>query len=382
MRATLEDIISRLRHGDYKNEEHVRLAIICRILAKLGWDIWNPIEVNAEFPAIRSEDTSRVDVALFMPPQWLRPAVFFEVKAVGKLMGSIEAAERQLRDYNRNNQAELSVLTDGRIWRFYLASASGEFSQKCFEKFDILDEKSALDDIELALDAFLSKDALQMGMAVDEARSYLRRTDAQRIMFDVLPLSQRDAVENPSLSLVECFINRCTERGVECSKEDAINFVRSSHNRPSPISPPQSHATQLSNTLPIYSETQKGNSQIERTSTEVLLMQGRRGTKASGKNLPSGKFVVFCNSIAADASLGFIKDERGYYPQYRDLVNSKILIPEETNNGIRVYRLTRDYEFSSSSAAASVFLGNICKWPQRMEERMNNWLIEVFVKLA
>ena len=361
MRVTLEDIISRLRHGDYKNEEHVRQAIVCRLLEKLGWDIWNPIEVNAEFPAIRSEDASRVDVALFMPPQWLRPAVFFEVKAVGKLSGSIEAAERQLRDYNRNNQAEISVLTDGRMWRFYLASASGEFAQKCFEKLDILDEESALDDVELALDAFLSKDALQLGKAIEEARTYLKRTDAQRIMYEVLPISQRDADENPALSLVDCFIKRCSEKGVECTKEDATNFIRNSRHRPSTTT-----AIIQSVQLPIHSITQTDNSRTKRFMTETLLIQGRRGTKATGKNLPTGRFVVFSNSIAAEPSSGFMKDDRGYYPLYRDLVNNKLLIPEEVN-GICVYRLMRDYEFSSSSAAASVFMGVSASGPREWQ---------------
>lgn len=364
MRAALEDIISRLRHGDYKNEEHVRQAIVCRLLAKLGWDIWNPIEVNAEFAAIRSEDASRVDVALFMPPQWLRPAVFFEVKAVGKLAGCIEAAERQLRDYNRNNQAEISVLTDGRIWRFYLASASGEFSQKCFEKLDILDEESSLDDVELAFDAFLSKDALQLGKAVEEARTYLKRTDAQRIMFEVLPISQRDADENPSLSLVDCFIKRCSERGVECAKEDATNFIRNSRHRQSSTTTIIQPAVSQ---VPINSIAQTDNFRTERSLNETLLIQGRRGTKASGKNLPTGRFVVFSNSIAAEPSSGFMKDERGYYPLYRDLVNNKVLIPEETN-GIRVYRLMRDYEFSSSSAAASVFMGVSASGPREWQK--------------
>lgn len=131
MKEILSDVIKRLRNGEYKNEEHVRLSLVCRILEYLGWDIWNPREVFSEFAAIPQEDASRVDIALFMPPQLLRPAVFIEVKAVGKLAATIQSAELQLRNYNRNNQADISILTDGQIWHFYLSSASGEFSDKC-----------------------------------------------------------------------------------------------------------------------------------------------------------------------------------------------------------------------------------------------------------
>ena len=369
MRATLEEIISRLRHGDYKNEEHVRLAIVCRLLNKLGWDIWNPIEVNAEFSAMRTEDASRVDVAIFMPPQWLRPAVFVEVKSVGKLMGDIDAAERQLRDYNRNNQADISVLTDGRIWRFYLASASGEFSQKCFEKLDMLDDESVLDDVELAFDAFLSRSALQSGKAVEEARTYLKRTDAQRIMYEVLPLSQRDADENPTLSLVDCFIKRCVERGVECEKNEALNFVRNSRHRQSPLNAiVQPSVGQLSNqTLPARLTTKTDTSRTKQSSVEILFIQGKRGTDASGHELSNGKFVVFANSFAAELSPGFKDSDAAPCRVYHELVKKKILCVE-TVNGIRVYKLMRDYEFSSSSAAASVFLGVSASGPREWKK--------------
>lgn len=358
MRTTLEEIISRLRHGDYKNEEHVRQAIVCRLLKKLGWDIWNPVEVNSEFSAMRTEDSSRVDIALFMPPQWLRPAVFVEVKAVGKLLGDIDAAECQLRDYNRNNQADISVLTDGRIWRFYLASAPGEFHQKCFEKLDILDDESVLDDVELALDAFLSRNALQSGKAVEEARTYLKRTDAQRIMYDVLPLSQRDADEDPALSLVDCFIKRCMERGVECDKNDALNFVLNSRSRQTLQSAiVQSSVSQLPRqALPVRPVVKAASAKANQFPEGTLFIQGKHGTNASGQQLPSGKFVVFANSLAAELTPNFKESNAASSRVYQELVKKKMLCIENSN-GIRVYRLIRDYEFSSSSAAASVFLG-------------------------
>ena len=120
MRSILDDIAARLRAGDYKNEEHVRLAIVARLLDVLDWNIWNPTEVNTEFSPVRNEDASRVDIAVFMPPQYHRPAIFIEVKAVGKLTPYIDSAETQLRDYNRNNQAEISNKNALKIW-IYLA---------------------------------------------------------------------------------------------------------------------------------------------------------------------------------------------------------------------------------------------------------------------
>ena len=45
MNDALKDIVIRLRDNQYKNEEHIRLGVVYRLLNELGWDIWNPQEV-------------------------------------------------------------------------------------------------------------------------------------------------------------------------------------------------------------------------------------------------------------------------------------------------------------------------------------------------
>ena len=122
----------------YKNEEHVRLSLVMRLVQALGWNIWDPIEVNSEFVPVPTEDQTKVDLALFLTPYI--PTIFIEIKAVGKLEGNINIIERQMRDYNRNNTALFSIITDGRKWRFYFSQTGGEFSQKCFKTLDILED--------------------------------------------------------------------------------------------------------------------------------------------------------------------------------------------------------------------------------------------------
>jgi len=46
MKDTLEDIREKLNEGIFTNEEHVKLSLVCRILHKLEWNIWNTKEVN------------------------------------------------------------------------------------------------------------------------------------------------------------------------------------------------------------------------------------------------------------------------------------------------------------------------------------------------
>ena len=67
----------------------------------------------------------------------LRPSEEYEivstpVEYVGKIDSDLLRIEQQLRDYNRNNTAQFSIITDGRKWRFYYSQTGGEFSHKCF----------------------------------------------------------------------------------------------------------------------------------------------------------------------------------------------------------------------------------------------------------
>jgi hypothetical protein len=59
----LKGIVIRLRDNQYKNEEHLRLGAVYRLLNELGWDVWNPQEVCTEFQAIRRKDDPAVSLA-------------------------------------------------------------------------------------------------------------------------------------------------------------------------------------------------------------------------------------------------------------------------------------------------------------------------------
>ena len=107
MKELLADIKARLLNGEYKIEEHVRRSLVARVLQGLGWNIWNPIEVNTEFVVVPNEDSKKVDVALFLRP--FVPTVFVEIKAVGQMQGKLPATELQMRNYNRDNQAMFTV---------------------------------------------------------------------------------------------------------------------------------------------------------------------------------------------------------------------------------------------------------------------------------
>ena len=130
-----------------------------------------------------------------------------------------------MRDYNRNNTAIFSVLTDGRKWRFYLCQTGGEFYKKCFKELDLLDKSETTSDIEIALNAFLSKEKIANGQARRDATQYLSSSRRQRAMRDALPLAKRDIDTNPDQGLAQLLVRRLRKEGREISETDAKKFI-------------------------------------------------------------------------------------------------------------------------------------------------------------
>jgi len=221
MRDTLNDIREKLKSRTYKNEEHVRLSLVARLLLKLGWNVWDPNEVNSEFNTAPSEDTTKVDIALFLSPH--KPDIFIEIKSVGKISQDLSKWERQLRNYNRDNTALFSILTDGRLWRFYFSQTGGTFSQKRFKTIDIL--SGDLDDIEQSFYTFLQKSEIDNGNAKKKAEIYIRLNEKQRIAKDLLPQASRNVLEPPYPSLPEALMNLMDKKNCPINKNEAEKFI-------------------------------------------------------------------------------------------------------------------------------------------------------------
>jgi len=220
MREILSDIRERLRRGEYKNEEHVRLSLVCRLLShsKIGWNIWDPTEVNTEFPPTPTEDKTRVDIALFEKES--SQSVFIEVKAVGKMQPNLREIEMQVRDYNKNNTALFSVITDGKSWRFYYSLTGGEFHQKFFKKCDLIEDD--FEDLEQIFLWFFGKENIRTGRAEEQARKYHQSTREEKDIQDCLPPARRLVQAPPYPSLPQAIAKLIKQQKGYVLLEDKI----------------------------------------------------------------------------------------------------------------------------------------------------------------
>lgn len=222
MEEIIVDIKKKLEKDFYTNEEHVRLSIVARLLLELDWDIWNPLEVNSEFKAVPNEDHTKVDLALFVN-KYMPPSVFIEIKSVGKIDTDLLRIEQQLRDYNRNNTAQFSIITDGRKWRFYYSQTGGEFSHKCFKTVNISSDD--INEIVESFKQFLSKEEILNNNSKNEAERLLQLNQKQRALEDALPKARRLISEPPFPSLLESLRSEVLKLGFDISFEEAKNFA-------------------------------------------------------------------------------------------------------------------------------------------------------------
>jgi len=220
MKEIIEDIRGKIANKCYQNEEQIRLDIIIRLLKVLGWDIWNPEEVYLEYPVSPTEDRTRIDIALFPDKQ---PSVFIEVKYLGLVEAKLAQIEQQLRNYNKDNTAIISIITDGILWRFYFAYARGEFSQKCFKIIDFVNDD--IEDVELYLTAFLNKQEIKNGSAIEEAKKYLELSQKQKILESSMPQARRLIQEPPFPNLPDALVKIARENGINIERNEALKYI-------------------------------------------------------------------------------------------------------------------------------------------------------------
>jgi hypothetical protein len=356
----LIDIRRRLKAGDYKNEEHVRLALVARIVQALGWNIWNPTEVYTEFKATPTEDVKRVDMALFADTL-SENAIFIECKGTSNLAKGLPEdlakVERQLRDYNKDNTAQLAIITNGRLWRFYYCYTSGEFASKHFKTLNLSE-----DDLETVAEyftLFLSKAAVADRSARAAAENYLNLTRKQQRMQDARPEAERRITQYPFPSLPDALMQVVGEQHTSVTRQEAEAFLEGQDNRPAPAHPVPAIPTHIKparHRKPVtLRRAQPGLGAPADSVPLPSVPKGERFTlsqgvlQATAYLQPDGCLLVQAGSRAAIAEAPSLSPRR--LPLRRELQESGVLVFEND-----YLAFTQDYLFPSANVAAEVIV--------------------------
>lgn len=191
----MHNLIDRIRDGldagRYMNERAVSTSIVIPVLRALGWDDSDPAEVVPEYRNPRGQ----VDYALAWRPN--RPSVFIEVKRVGQ---SAEA-DRQLFEYAFHEGVPFAVLTDGRLWSFYLPGQHGSYDDRRVYQLDIVDRNTA--ESVNRFKRYLEKSRVVSGAAYADAQTDYNASASNREALLTLPKAWAQLLSEPDGELME-----------------------------------------------------------------------------------------------------------------------------------------------------------------------------------
>lgn len=196
----MESLIDRIRAGldggQYPNERAVSTSIVIPILRALGWDDSDPAQVMPEYTNPRG----RVDYAL--SPGRNSPAVFVEVKRVGQTA----EADRQLFEYAFHEGAQIAVLTDGRLWNFYLPGQHGSYEDRRVYQLDIVERETS--EIVIRFRRYLDRFRVGDGSALNDAQSDYHASASRRVAELTLPKAWAQLIAEPDGLLMELLRER------------------------------------------------------------------------------------------------------------------------------------------------------------------------------
>ena len=217
----LRDSLSNLRPGVLDNEAQVKLTVIQPVLNELGWRATNPAEFKSEFPV----DNRWVDYALGtrLATAAPHPLVFVEAKGVGRADAK---GEEQLFSYAVNLGIPLLVLTDGKVWNFYLSMAPGNPPDRRFYRIELTQEQLIPDYAEL-FRRYLQRDNVVSGRARLDAEEQLRSAKESELARNQIAPCWNALLSEPSPilreALAEAVENQC---GVKPSAKDVDEFLQ------------------------------------------------------------------------------------------------------------------------------------------------------------
>lgn len=264
LNTTLADIAVRLRQDEFPNEQAISQGVVLRVLRALGWDTY---DTNVVWPEYQTGD-GRADFALCYPPS--KPAIFIEVKHIGRAEGS---SVKQALAYAFHCGVPFVVLTDGRIWSFYLPAERGNYEDRCVCRVD-LNTRSPSE----AADAFvcyLACENVISGKSLDLARAAYRSRNRRSQARAAIPIVWQDLVRKKDGRLIEILIDAVESKvGIQPDADDVEEFLGGASPSSEPHEPPR--------VLP--KRPPKLDPPLENPLPNQLLLRGRRYDCATGKD--------------------------------------------------------------------------------------------------
>ncbi len=216
LKPTIEQIVARIKRGDYIDERAVEQGIVQPILRDLGWDIFNPKIVRQQFTI---PSGGRVDFALCRDDG--SPLVFIEAKRIG----GIEGAAHQLFNYAFHHGVPMLILTDGKDWKFYLCVGTGGPNEREFYTLALMKR----DPTECAevFEKCLARTSVYSGESLEWAQKQIQGKEKERKIQRAIPKAWREILTQPNELVRDVLVEKVADMcGHKPGLEQAENFLR------------------------------------------------------------------------------------------------------------------------------------------------------------
>jgi len=208
MKKEIETFIKELKSNkklERFDEASTKQAVVLRLFSFLGWDIFNVDEVYPDF----SVNSHSVTYALRAKNA---NKIFIEVKRVRE---KLDNYQKPLLNFAASENVDISILTNGVLWWFYLPRSAGNSQEKWFYSVDLLKQKE--DSIVPQLIDLLSKNKVVKGQALKAAK-VLNQNKNQKIASNVIPEAWNKIISQPNMIFVE-LLRESTEKISGCKVE-------------------------------------------------------------------------------------------------------------------------------------------------------------------
>jgi len=190
---------------DTFDEASTKQAVVLRLFSFLGWDIFNVEEVYPDY----SVNSYSVTYALRVKNA---SKIFIEVKRVQEKLDNFQ---KPLLNFASRENVDISILTNGVLWWFYLPKSTGNSQEKWFYSVDLLKQKE--DSFVPQLIDLLSKNKVVKGQALKAANA-LNQNKNQKIASNVIPEAWNKIISQPNMIFVE-LLRETTEKICGCRVE-------------------------------------------------------------------------------------------------------------------------------------------------------------------
>ena len=216
LRSTIEDLRQQIVAGAFESEAAISRGVVSRILAALGWPVFNVGIVAAEFTIGKR----RVDYALCPVPR--KPSALIEVKDLGK---ADRKAAKQLFEYCFHQGVPIAILTDGQTWSFFLPAGQGNYEERTLASIDLVDD---IPDSSVAtLTDYLQFDAVRSGAARRRANRDYEEARKQKEVASKYSSVWRKLLSEPEPSLLNLFLQKVQQATrVRPDRNHAAEFIR------------------------------------------------------------------------------------------------------------------------------------------------------------